>query len=119
MTNEQIVELVKIAFPEWKGGVYASDAAYTREEGTGKLIPRGKTAYGDGVLEYLSENSFKVLATEQIVRRPSSKKAPSVPKTEAKKEAAPAVARKKEAAKAQAKPPVATKQKGADRHAAQ
>jgi hypothetical protein len=78
LTNDQIVELVKVSDPEWKGGVYASDAAYKREEGTGKLIPRGKTAYGDGVLEYLAENSFKVLATEQIVRRPSSKKKAAV-----------------------------------------
>src|SRR5271169_1906909 len=73
LTSEQIVELVKLSDPNWKGGVYPSDAAYKREEGTGKLIPRGKVAYGDGVLEYLGANSFKVLATEEIVRRPGGK----------------------------------------------
>src|SRR5579862_1903407 len=73
LTSEQIVELVKISDPNWKGGVYPSDAAYKREGTT--LVPRGKTAYGDGVLEYLGSNSFKVLATEEIVRRPGSKKA--------------------------------------------
>ena len=78
LTSEQIVELVKISNPEWKGGVYASDAAYKRDA-DGKLVPRGKTAYGDGVLEYLGENSFKVLADKDIVRRPSSKKAAATP----------------------------------------
>ncbi len=70
LTNEQIAELVKLSFPDWKGGIYPSDCAYTRQ-GDG-LAPRGKTAYGDGVLEYLGENSFKVLPTEQIIRRPGS-----------------------------------------------
>jgi hypothetical protein len=66
-------------------------------------------------------NSFKVLPTEEIVRRPSSKKAAvAAAKTEAKTEAAPVAAKKKEAAKATpAKPRVATKQNGADKHAAQ
>ncbi|HKH98143.1 MAG TPA: hypothetical protein VJ999_03460 [Candidatus Sulfotelmatobacter sp.] len=76
LTNEQIVELVKMADPNWKGGVYPSDVAYTRTpEG---LVPRGKVAYGDGVLEYLAENSFKVLPTDQIVRRPTSRKTKDV-----------------------------------------
>ncbi len=78
LTSEQIVELVKISNPEWKGGVYPSDAAYKRDA-DGKLVPRGKTAYGDGVLEYLGENSFKVLADKDIVRRPSNKKAAATP----------------------------------------
>src|SRR5215469_12645556 len=109
LTSEQIVELVKMSDPNWKGGIYPSDAAYTRTpEG---LKPRGKVAYGDGVLEYLGANSFKVLKTEEIVRRPTTRKAaPPAPeplKTE-KKEAAP----KKAATKAaQSKPPVAPKQK--------
>jgi hypothetical protein len=122
LTNDQVVELVKLSDPNWKGGVYASDAAYKREEGTGKLIPRGKTAYGDGVLEYLAENSFKVLATEQIVRRPTSKKA--APKKEATPAVAPAPAPvaptpAKAKGKATAKPnqpPVAPKSKARDAH---
>ena len=123
LTNDAIVDLVKVAFPDWRGGVYASDAAYKRTpEG---LQPRGKTAYGDGVLECLAENSFKVLPTEQIVRRPSSKKAAvkAEVKTEAKPEAAPVVpapvAGKKEAAKVASSIPVPTKSKARDRHAAQ
>jgi hypothetical protein len=35
-------------------------------------------AYGDLVLEYMGANSFKVLPTEQIVRRPSNKKTKTV-----------------------------------------
>src|SRR4029077_19782028 len=70
LTSEQIVELVHVSNPEWKGGTYPSDAAYQRTpEG---LKPRGKTAYGDGVLEDLGANSFKVLPTEEIVRRKAS-----------------------------------------------
>src|SRR5579864_558829 len=69
LTSEQIHELVKVSDPNWKGGVYPSDSAYKRDA-DGKLVPRGKTAYGDGVLEYLGENSFKVLADKDIVRRP-------------------------------------------------
>ena len=130
LTSEQIVELVKVSDPNWKGGVYPSDAAYTRTpEG---LVPRGKTAYGDGVLEYLAANSFKVLKTEEIVRRPGGKKpavaalAPVPAPAEAKPVAGTGrkeATGKKEAAK---KPtgkasqiPVATKQKANDRHAAQ
>jgi hypothetical protein len=73
LTSEQIHELVKLADPTSTKGAYPSDAAYKRDE-AGKLIPRGKMAYGDGVLEYLGPNSFKVLPTEQIVRRPGSAK---------------------------------------------
>ena len=110
LTSEQITELVKIADPNWKGGVYPSDAAYTRTpEG---LKPRGKVAYGDGVLEYLGENSFKVLPTDQIVRRPGKKTAvpASVPAPVAPP-AAKADTGKKKASKAASKPPVATKSK--------
>jgi len=84
LTGQMINDLVKVSFPDWKGGIYPSDCAYKREGTT--LVPRGKTAYGDGVLEYLAENSFRVLPTEQIVRRPTSKKAaapkPAVAETE-------------------------------------
>jgi hypothetical protein len=77
LTSQMITDLVKVSDPEWKGGVYPSDCAYKRtEEG---LVPRGKTAYGDGVLEFLAENSFKVLPTEEIVRRKPAKAAASTP----------------------------------------
>jgi hypothetical protein len=134
LTSEQIVELVKVSDPNWKGGVYPSDAAYTRTpEG---LVPRGKVAYGDGVLEYLAANSFKVLKTEEIVRRPGGKKsaaaavaaapAPAPAPAETKpvvaaatgKEVSKKAAAKKPTGKA-SQIPVATKQKANDRHAAQ
>src|SRR5215831_12804938 len=83
LTSEQIVELVKMSDPNWKNGIYPSDAAYTRTpEG---LKPRGKVAYGDGVLEYLGANSFKVIKTEEIVRRPTTRKAAPAPAPEAPK----------------------------------
>jgi len=121
LTNEQIAELVKVANPDWKGGIYPSDCAYTRT--ADGLVPRGKVAYGDGVLEYLAENSFKVLPTDQIVRRPSNKKvavaapAPAVA-APVKAEAKPVVTDKKKTAKS-IKPPVAPKQKGAVRQQVQ
>jgi len=73
LTSQMIAELVKVSFPDWKGGVYPSDAAGKRQD-DGTLTHRGKVAYGDLCLEYLAENSFKVLPTEQIVRRPTSRK---------------------------------------------
>ena len=118
LTSEQIHELVKLSNPEWTGGVYPSDAAYKREEGTGKLVPRGKTAYGDGVLEYLAENSFKVLADKDIVRRPGKapKKAAAAPAPTPTVTVTPtpAVAEKKKGKKAStsaSRIPVAPKQK--------
>jgi hypothetical protein len=122
LTNEQIVELVTLTNPEWKGGVYPSDAAYTRTpEG---LVPRGKAAYGDGVLEYLGANSFKVLANDEIVRRPGSgKKAVAAkPVTVAPAPVpVPAKAAKKgkKAAKSSSTMPVAPKQKARDTHVTQ
>jgi hypothetical protein len=121
LTNEQIVELVKLADPNWKGGVYPSDAAYTRTpEG---LVPRGKTAYGDGVLEYQGANSFKVLKTDEIVRRPGGRAPKPAPVAVAPVPAPAAAAVSKKAAKKPtgkaSQPPVAPKQKAADRHAAQ
>ena len=62
LTAEQVTELVRLSDPNWKGGVYPSDAAGKRLE-DGTLTFRGKAAYGDLVLEYLGANSFKVLAT--------------------------------------------------------
>ena len=117
LTNDQIVELVKASDPNWKGGVYPSDVAYSQTpEG---LKPRGATAYGDGILIYLGANSFKVLPTDQIVRRPQSKR----PVAKAAEPAvAPAVAAVvegptekkavvKKAAGSTSQPPVAPKQK--------
>jgi hypothetical protein len=73
LTAEQIVELVKLSDPTSTKGIYPSDVAGKRLE-DGTLTFRGKVAYGDLVLEYMGANSFKVLATEQIVRKPTSKK---------------------------------------------
>jgi hypothetical protein len=118
LTSEQIVELVKLSDPSWQGGVYPSDAAYKRVDG--KLVPRGATAYGDGVLEYMGANSFKVLATDQIVRRPSTRKvavAPTAPPTAVPNE--PKADKPKVNGKAgkASQPPVAPKQTGAARRA--
>ena len=77
LTSEQIVELVKLSDPTSTKGVYPSDCAGKRLE-DGTLTFRGKVAYGDLVLEYMGANSFKVLPTEQIVRRPSNKKTKTV-----------------------------------------
>jgi hypothetical protein len=102
LTSEQIVELVRVSDPTNTKGVYPSDVAYTQtDEG---LKPRGATAYGDGVLIYLGPNSFKVLPTNEIIRRPQSKK-PAVAVAPAAVAAAPAQkeAAKKPAATAQGK----------------
>lgn len=124
LTSAQIMELVKVSDPSNTKGVYPSDCAYKRDE-TGKLIPRGKTAYGDGVLEYVGENNFKVLATADIVRRPSSKKtavaaASVAPAAQPEAKTAPGKAEtgKKKSSKA-SKPPVAPKSKANLAHAAQ
>jgi hypothetical protein len=121
LTSEQIVELVKVSNPEWKGGVYPSDSAYTRTpEG---LVPRGKVAYGDGVLEYLGANSFKVLATEEIVRRPGSGKKAAAPAPAPAPVPAPVekkeVKKGKKASKSASTIPVAPKSKARDTHATQ
>ena len=114
LTSEQITELVKISNPEWKGGVYPSDAAYKRD-GEGKLIPRGKIPYGDGVLEYLGENSFKVLSDKDIVKRSSSKKAvapaPVVPVAPAPVAPTPEAAKKNGHKRQSRSIPAAPKQK--------
>jgi hypothetical protein len=114
LTSEQIVECVKASLPDWKGGVYPSDAAYVRTpEG---LMPRGKVAYGDGVLEYLGANAFKVLKTEEIVRRPTTRKpavvaATPVAAVEAAKPEKKAGKKGKKASGTANQPPVAPKQK--------
>jgi hypothetical protein len=119
LTSEQIHELVKLADPTSTKGVYPSDCAYKRDE-AGKLIPRGKTAYGDGVLEYLGPNSFKVLPTEQIVRRkPVVIKTEAVPAPTPVAPAARADTGKKKSAKKASQPPSAAKQKANLRQAVQ
>jgi hypothetical protein len=131
LTNDQIIELVKVTSPDWKGGVYPSDAAGQRQE-DGTITHRGKVAYGDLVLEYLTKNSFKVLPTDQIVRRPVAPKkvkvvsapvvtpAPTSVPTPVAAKAEPVVAAKgKPASKAASSIPVATKQKANLRHATQ
>jgi len=119
LTSEQVTELVHVSNPDWKGGVYPSDAAGKRLE-DGTLTFRGKTAYGDLVLEYVGSNSFKVLPTEQIVRRPGSGKKAAPAPVPAKTEAAKPVTKKaaKKTAKA-SQPPVAPKQKARDTHVTQ
>ena len=116
LTSEQIHELVKVSDPTNTKGVYPSDCAYKRTEDG--LVPRGKTAYGDGVLEYLGENSFKVLPTDQIVRRPGKKVAAPIA-APVPPPAAKADTGKKKASKAASKPPVATKQKANLAHVTQ
>ena len=92
LTSKMIMELVRLAFPDYTGGVYPSDSAYKRDA-DGVLQPRGATAYGDGILEFLAENSFKVLPTEEIVRKPTKRVAkPVVAATPPEVPAAPAVA---------------------------
>ena len=120
LTNEQIVELVKVSDPSNTKGVYPSDVAYKRVDGV--LVPRGASAYGDGILEYLGENSFKVLGDKEIVRRPTKAKVSAPKPTEpvvAATPATPAAGKKARAKATPAKPPVATKRATADRHASQ
>ncbi|MFL6444108.1 MAG: hypothetical protein ACJ713_09865 [Candidatus Sulfotelmatobacter sp.] len=111
LTAAQIAELVKLSDPTSSKGVYPSDCAYKRDQ-SGKLVPRGKTAYGDGVLEYVGENNFKVLPTDQIVRRkPLVVKKDAAPVTPAPTPAAKAATGNKKAAKSSSQPPSATKSK--------
>jgi hypothetical protein len=129
LTSEQIVELVKVSNPDWKGGTYPSDAAGKRLD-DGTLTHRGKVAYGDLVLELVGSNAYKVLPTEAIVRRPSGKKpaaaaavAPApAPAIAIEKKAGKGTEDEKKAGKKSAKSasqmPVAPKSKGADRRAA-
>jgi hypothetical protein len=106
LTTEQIVELVKVSDPNWKGGVYPSDVAYKQTpEG---LVPRGKTAYGDGILLQLGSNSYRVLPTNEIVRRKNPVVAPPAPAPAPAAKAAKATAKKAKAPKAQAQRQQAT-----------
>ena len=91
LTSKMITELVKVSFPEFAGGVYPSDAAWKRGE-DGQLVCSGKVAYGDAILEYLADNSFKVLADSEIVRMPRKRVAKTVAATPPEVPAAPVVA---------------------------
>src|SRR5450432_584262 len=77
LTSKMVQELVKVAFPDDSKGVYPSDCAWKRDA-DGNLQPRGRTAYGDSVLEFLAENSFKVLSDTEIVRMPRKRVAKTV-----------------------------------------
>jgi hypothetical protein len=77
LTSKMVVDAVRLAFPDDKSGVYPSDAAYVRTDGV--LVPRGTVAYGDGILEYLAANSFKVLSDAEIVRMPRKRAAKAAP----------------------------------------
>ena len=101
LTSKMVVDAVRLAFPDYTGGVYPSDSAYKRDA-DGVLAPRGKVAYGDGVLEFLAENSFKVLADEDIVRKPTKRVAK--PAATVDVPAAPAVAPVEAVAPVAAKP---------------
>jgi hypothetical protein len=116
LTSKMIVELVKVAFPEDKSGVYPSDAAHKR--GEDGLVPRGKVAYGDGILEFLAENSFKVLPTEEIVRKPTKRVAKPAAATTPEVPAAPAVAAAPVEAQQEVKPTVKKKGKKSKKQAA-
>jgi hypothetical protein len=97
LTSKMIAELVKVSFPEFAGGVYPSDAAWKRGE-DGQLVCRGKVAYGDAILEYLADNSFKVLGDAEIVRMPRKRVAKTVAATPPEVPAAPVVAQETGAA---------------------
>ena len=115
LTGEQIKFLVRESSPEWKGGIYPSDVAYVRtNEG---FVPRGKDAYGDGVLEYIGTDAFRVLATEDIVRKERSGRGrgatvPTSPET--LKAQLATVKAKMEELKAKMPVPVPAKGKGKD-----
>jgi hypothetical protein len=96
LTSKMVVDAVRLAFPDDKSGVYPSDSAYVRTDGI--LVPRGKVAYGDGVLEYLAANSFKVLADSEIVRMPRKRVAKPAPVAAVETPAAPVVAQEAVAA---------------------
>ena len=124
LTSDQIHELVKLSDPTSTKGIYPSDCAGKRLE-DGTIVHRGKVQYGDLVLEYLKENSFKVLPTEQIVRLPGrkpAKAASTVPTSQPAPAPAPieVPAKKakkgKKASKSASRIPVAPKQKANHAH---
>jgi hypothetical protein len=82
LSGEEIAHLVKKAFPDNTAGIYPSDCAYTKT--SAGFVPRGKSAYGDGVLQYMGSDQFKVLPTDAIVRKPTSGRGrgTSVPRTD-------------------------------------
>ena len=121
LTSKMVVDAVKLAFPDYTGGVYPSDSAYKRDA-DGVLTPRGKTAYGDAILEFLAENSFKVLGDAEIVRKPTKRVAKPVaaaaPEVPASPAVAPAVAPAPVAATPEPAKAVASKKKKSKKQAA-
>jgi len=91
LTSKMITELVKVAFPDYTGGVYPSDAAWKRNA-EGVLECRGKQPYGDAVLEHLADSSFKVLGDAEIVRMPRKRVAKPAPVAAVETPVTPAVA---------------------------
>jgi hypothetical protein len=68
LTSQQVVELVKLSDPTNLKGCYPGDSAGKQLE-DGSITFRGKMSYGDLVLLQVSSGQYKVLPTEQIVRR--------------------------------------------------
>jgi len=121
LTSEQIAELVKLSDPTSTKGVYPSDCAGKRLP-DGTLTFRGKASYGDLILELVAPNSYKVLASEQIVRRPGSGKtqaAASAPVAAPVPVAATPVKKGKKGKKSSSSVPVPPKAAKADKHATQ
>ena len=79
LTSQQIQELVKTFDPTNQKGVYPSDVAGKLAEDGKTITHRGKVPYGDLVLLQLSSNSYRVLPTDQIVRRKNPTVAPAAP----------------------------------------
>ena len=102
LTSKQVQDAVKLAFPEDGKGVYPSDCAWKRDA-EGVLQPRGKVAYGDSILEFLAENSFKVLSDQEIVRMPRKRVAKPAPAATVEPPTAPVVAAPEPALKSKAK----------------
>jgi hypothetical protein len=84
LTTQQLEELVHLADPNWKGGIYPSDCAGQKLE-DGTITHRGKQMYGDLVLLHLGSNSYRVLPTEQIIRRKNPPAIPAAPPAPAAK----------------------------------
>jgi len=74
VTAQQVIDAVKLFDPTNTKGVYPSDVAGKQLE-DGTITHRGKVPYGDLILLQLGSNSYRVLPTNEIVRR----KNPSVP----------------------------------------
>jgi hypothetical protein len=114
LTGKEITRLVNKMFPESTQGIYPGDVAYAPivKDGKRTLEHRGGTAYGDGVLQYMGSDAFKVLPSDQIVRR--EKKARGRNASKLTDEQIDAALAKKQAAAAQAVIPAAVHTPKAD-----